>query len=65
MPAGHARGRRLIDTGEVKNAAALARRYGVTRARVSQFLSLVSIFPPDKTSVSSLGGCWKHDVGAL
>ena len=31
--------RRLIDTGAVKNAAALARRHGVTRARVSRLLS--------------------------
>ncbi len=37
--------RRLLDAGEVKNAEVLARRHGVTRARISQLLSLLHLAP--------------------
>ena len=48
--------RRLIDTGEVKNAAALARRYGMTRARVSQLLSLLHLAPEILAYIDGLHG---------
>ena len=35
--------RQLLDTGEVKNVAELARRHGVPRARISQLMSLPPI----------------------
>ena len=37
--------RRMIDAGEVKNAAELARRYGLSRARISQLMSLLRLAP--------------------
>ena len=33
----------MIDTGEVKNQAALARKLGISRARVSQVLSILQL----------------------
>ena len=48
--------RRLIDTGAVKNAAALARRHGVTRARVSQLLSLLRLAPEILAYIDGLDG---------
>lgn len=37
--------RRLLDSGQVKSAAELARRLGFTRARVSQLLDLTLLAP--------------------
>ena len=48
--------RRLIDTGEVKNAAELARRHGVTRACVSQILSLLGLAPEILAYIDGLHG---------
>ena len=48
--------RRLIDAGAVKNAAALARRHGVTRARVSQLLSLLRLAPEILEYIDGLEG---------
>ena len=48
--------RRLIDTSAVKNAAALARRHGVTRARVSQLLSLLRLAPEILEYIDGLEG---------
>ena len=48
--------RQLIDTGAVKNAAALARRHGVTRARVSQLLSLLRLAPEILEYIDGLHG---------
>ena len=48
--------RQLIDTGEVKNAAALARRHGVTRARVSQLMSLLRLAPEILAYIDGLHG---------
>ena len=51
--------RRQIDVGEVSNQAAIARREGITRARVSQILAMLRLAPelqdfilalPDSTS---------------
>ena len=46
----------LIDTGAVKNAAALARQHGVTRARVSQLLSLLRLAPEILEYIDGLDG---------
>ena len=35
----------MIDAGEVTNAAELARRYGLSRARISQLMSLLRLAP--------------------
>ena len=53
--------KRLIDTGEVKNAAELARRHRVTRARVSQLLSLLRLAPEILEHIDGLDG----DEGGL
>jgi len=37
--------RRQLDTGEVRNQADIARREGVTRARVTQVLGLLRLAP--------------------
>ena len=48
--------RRLIDTGKVKNAAELAGRHGVTRARVSQIMSLLRLAPEILAYIDRLDG---------
>ena len=48
--------RRLIDTGEVKNAAELARRHRLTRARVSQIMSLLRLAPEILANIDGLDG---------
>ena len=48
--------RRLIDTGAVKNAAELARRHGVTRARISQLMSLLRLAPEILEYIDGLEG---------
>ena len=48
--------RQLIDTGAVKNAAELARRHRVTRARVSQLLSLLRLAPEILAYIDGLHG---------
>ena len=48
--------RELINTGEVKNAAELARGHGVTRARVSQLMSLLSLAPQILEYIDRLDG---------
>ena len=48
--------RRLLDTGEVKNAAELARRQGVTRARISQLMSLLRLAPEILEYIDGLDG---------
>ena len=47
---------RMIAAGEVKNAAELARRYGVTRARVSQLLGLLRLAPEILSYIDGLSG---------
>ena len=46
----------MIDVGEAKNAAALARRYGVTRARISQLMSLLRLAPEILEYIDALDG---------
>ncbi len=46
----------MIDAGEVKNAAELARRYGVTRARISQLMSLLRLAPEILEYIDGLDG---------
>ena len=46
----------MIDAGEAKNAAALARRYGVTRAKISQTLSLLRLAPEILAYIDGLEG---------
>ena len=46
----------MIAAGEVKNAAELARRYGVTRARVSQLLGLLRLAPEILSYIDGLSG---------
>ena len=52
---------RLINTGEVENAAELSRTYGVTRARVSQIMSLLRLAPEILAYIDGLDG----DEGGL
>ena len=52
---------RLINIGEVKNAAELSRRYGVTRARVSQIMRLLRLAPEILAYIDGLDG----DEGGL
>ena len=46
----------MIDAGEVSNAAELARRYGVTRARISQLMSLLRLAPEILKYIDGLDG---------
>ncbi len=46
----------MLDAGEVKNAAELARRYGVTRARISQLMSLLRLAPQILEYIDRLNG---------
>ena len=48
--------RRMIDAGEVKNGADLAQRYGVSRARVSQLMSLLRLAPEILAYIDRLDG---------
>jgi hypothetical protein len=50
------RWREMIDRGEVKNAAQIARNYNVTRARVSQIMSLLKLAPEIQTYIDDLEG---------
>jgi len=45
----------MIDTGEVKNQAALARKLGISRARVSQVLSILQLDKNLIEAVEQLG----------
>lgn len=46
--------RRQIDAGEVENQAAIARREGITRARVTQVMGLLRLAPEIQEHVLSL-----------
>ena len=46
----------MIDAGEVTNAAELARRYGLSRARISQLMSLLRLAPAIITYIDRLDG---------
>ena len=46
----------LLDTGEVKNAAELARRHGVPCARISQLMSLLRLAPEILEYIGGLDG---------
>lgn len=45
---------RLLDAGEVRNRADLARRFRLTRARVTQLMKLLKLHPVILTYVKSL-----------
>ena len=49
--------RRQIDAGEVPDQATIARREGVTRARVTQVLTLLRLAPAIQESILSLKEC--------
>ena len=46
----------MLDAGEVKNAAELARRHGVSRARISQLMSLLRLAPEILEYIDGLDG---------
>ena len=46
--------RRQLDAGEVENQAAIARREGITRARVTQIISMLRLAPEIQEHVLSL-----------
>jgi len=46
----------LIDTGQIKNAAQIARDLNLTRARVSQILSLLRLAPEILDYIDNLNG---------
>ena len=46
----------MIDAGEVKNAAELARRHSVTRARISQLMNLLHLAPEILAYIDGLDG---------
>ena len=46
----------MIDTGEVKNATELARRHGLSNARVSQLMSLLRLAPEILAYIDRLDG---------
>jgi hypothetical protein len=48
--------RRQLDAGEVPNQAAIARREGITRARVTQILSLLRLPLVDRDRILALPG---------
>jgi biotin operon repressor len=45
----------MIDTGEVKNQSDLARKLGVSRARVCQVLSLLKLDAESIEAIENLG----------
>jgi hypothetical protein len=53
--------RRQLDAGEVANQAAIARREGVTRARVTQVLMLVHLAPAIQEYVLNLPKNTSHE----
>ncbi len=46
----------MIDSGEVKNAAQIARDHDVTRARVCQIMALLRLAPEIMQYIDDLGG---------
>ena len=46
--------RRQLDTGEVRTRAEIARREGITRARVTQIMSLLRLAPETQDHILSL-----------
>jgi len=48
--------RRQLDAGEVASQAAIARREGLTRARVTQIMALLRLAPDIQQSILSLAG---------
>jgi hypothetical protein len=46
--------RSLLDSGKARNRADLARRYGLTRARVTQLMSMLKLHPEIVAYVKSL-----------
>lgn len=46
--------RSLLDSGKVRNRAGLAQRYGLTRARVTQLMSMLKLHPEIVAYVKSL-----------
>jgi hypothetical protein len=46
--------RRQLDTGEVRNQADIARREGVTRARVTQVLGLLRLAPEIQETILAM-----------
>lgn len=47
-------GKRLLETGKVPNQAEIARQEGLTRARVTQILSLLSLAPEIQKYILSM-----------
>lgn len=45
--------KRLLDSGEVRNRAELARRFGVSRARVTQIMSILNLPAPVVDALST------------
>ena len=47
--------RRSLDNGKYTSPAALARHFGITRARVTQIMNLLKLSPEVVDTISSLG----------
>ena len=45
----------MIDSGVVKNQAELARKLGISRARVTQILNLLKLAPPTIKELENFG----------
>jgi len=52
----------MIDSGEVKNQAELARIKGISRARVTQILNLLKLDPLSIHELEKLGDPFKSNV---
>jgi hypothetical protein len=52
--------RDAVDSGEVKNASELARRLGLSRARVSQVLAILKLPPEEHHRLERLGDPMDH-----
>jgi hypothetical protein len=48
--------RRQLDAGEVRNQAAIARREGITRARVTQIMGMLRLAPEIQSKILSMPG---------
>jgi hypothetical protein len=48
--------RALLEAGEVKTAAEIAKRYGVTRARVTQIMNVLRLAPEVLDRIEALDG---------
>ena len=56
--------RRQLDAGEVSNQADIARRQGITRARVTQVLGLLRLAPEIQEHILSLPDTDRHPAVA-